>query len=68
MTKREGAIISAYTGKLFCDINDLDMYLNEILEGHTATLIRTLSQEKFEELVRLKSLPHLEAIVNNLED
>lgn len=33
MTKREGAILSAYTGFLLCNFNDLHSYVEEIM-GH----------------------------------
>lgn len=33
MTKREGAILSAYTGYLLCDFNDFHKYIEELL-GH----------------------------------
>ena len=31
MTKREGAILSAYTGCLLCDFNDFHKYIEELL-------------------------------------
>lgn len=37
MTKREGAILSAYTGILLCEFKDLHQYVEEILGGPVFT-------------------------------
>lgn len=66
MTKREGAILSAYTGLMLCDFDDFHHYVEELLHRPVQTMelgfpnisqkIKNLSQKDFEE------------IMNNLED
>lgn len=52
MTERERIIVSAYTGFLMCDFNDLHKYIEEKMQR--PVFIHELASEKFMEELREK--------------
>lgn len=52
MTEREKVIVSAYTGFLMCDFNDLHKYIKEKMQRPVFT--HELTSEKFWEELREK--------------
>lgn len=64
MTKREGAVLSAYTGILLCDFSYFYKYLEEILGRQVFTHEIPFLSDK----IREKAEPEFKSIMENLTD
>lgn len=64
MTKREGAILTAYTGRLFCKLDDFYEYVDEITEQSVFT--HELGNPDFWAELKKLSEKDFREIMNNL--
>ena len=63
MTKREGAIISAYTGNLCCKFDDMHQYIEKILKRPVMT--HELANEAIVEDIKIKSKADFMKLIEN---
>lgn len=66
MTKREGAILSAYTGLMLCDFYDFHKYVEEIMERPVWT--HELGFPNIQNEIKKRSKTDFENIMKHLED
>jgi len=66
MTKREAAIISAYTGILVGDFSAMHEYVEEVMEGPIWT--HQFASKEFNELLKEKVKPDLLVICDNITE
>lgn len=65
MTKREGAILSVYTGIMLCNFHDLHVYAEELFGGPLFTY--TFGSASFAAHLKIKSEADFKALMESLK-
>ncbi len=63
MTKREGAVLSAFTGNLLCKLSDMHEYIEEIMERPVFT--HELANKELVEQIKEKAKPEAIKIIES---